>query len=217
MRRPYEEGPVLTSVLLLAVLLIGCTSKQPEPTPTAPADMQLLAVLPIESAATAPGSAGSSAPGEDAGLSVTAQLYRVLADQTEFRVVPDLSVTDVLETPAVRRAGSLLERAVALGKEVGADGVIFGRVLRYRNRVGTERGVTESASVAFELSVVVVSSGTVLWQGSFDRTQESLGASMLDWVMFWNPPPRWISAAELTGQGVDQLFGDMTAAINAAG
>ena len=116
-------------------------------------------------AAPADGAAGAPPPSDDAGLAVTAQIYRVLADQTEFRFVADLAVSDVLATPTVRRAGGVVERAVALGKEVGADGVIFGRVFRFHKRVGTEYGASEPASVWFELGLVSVSSGEVVWTG----------------------------------------------------
>ena len=181
--------------------------------------MQLLAVLPIEpSAAPADDKHGSAPPPPDeAGMAVTAQIYRVLADQTEFRFVADLAVSDVLETPAVRRAGGVVERAVALGKEVGADGVIFGRVFRFQKRVGTEFGASEPASVWFELGLVSVANGDVVWKGRFDQTQEPLSANLLNWWMFWRAGPRWVSASELTGLGVDRLFTDMTASVNTEG
>jgi hypothetical protein len=192
-------------------------SEQPEP--TAPVNMQLLAVLPIEpAAAPADGKDGGGPPPPDeAGMAVTAQIYRALADQTEFRFVADLAVSDVLGTPAVRRAGGLVERAVALGKEVGADGVLFGRVFRFRKRVGTQYGASEPASVWFELGLVSVASGDVVWKGHFDQTQEPLTSNLLNWWMFWRSGPRWVSASELAGLGVDRLFADMTASVDTEG
>lgn len=207
---PRVAGPVLAGLVLLA-LAGGCASKAPETPEAAPPNMQLLAVLPVETAAAA---AGDAPVPSDAGMVVTAQLYRVLAEQTEFRFVPDLTVADVLETPALRRANSLADRAVALGKEVGADGVIFGRVLRFHKRVGTEYGATEPASVWFELALVSVASGDVVWKGRFDETQEPLSSNLLNWWMFWSAGPRWMSAAELTGLGVDRLFEDLMTAVN---
>jgi hypothetical protein len=35
--------------------------------------------------------------------------------------------------------------------------------------------------------------------------------------MFWRAGPRWISAGELAGLGVDRLFVDMTARVNTEG
>ncbi len=150
-------------------------------------------------------------------MTVTAQIYRALTEQTEFRFVPDLTVSDVLDTRAVRRAGSVVDRAVALGKEVGADGVIFGRVFRFHKRVGTEYGVTQPASVWFELGLVAVSNGRVVWQGRFDQTQEPLSSNLLDWWIFWRAGPRWVSSSELAGLGVDRLFQDLTIAVNTEG
>jgi len=211
----------VSATLIAAALAMGCgatASQQPGEAEQKPTTMQLLAVLPIETAPSAsdPGAPPPSLPPSEAGPVVTAQIYRVLAEQTEFRIVPDLTVADVVETPQVRGAGSLLARAVALGKEVGADGVIFGRVFRFQKRVGTEFGATQPASVSFEINLVSVSTGEVVWQGSFNQTQQPLTSNLLNWWMFWQAGPRWISASELAGLGVDRLFADMTAAVNRA-
>lgn len=216
MRRP-RRLPVGALALALSVVA-SCSAKEPEQPAEAehaPVAMQLLAVLPIEPAP--PPNDKGSAPPDEAGLAVTAQLYRVLADQTEFRFIPDLSVSDVLATPALRRADSVKERAEALGKDVGADGVIFGRVFRYDKRVGTERGASQPASVSFELDLVRVSNGEVVWTGHFDETQGPLGSSLFSWLTFWRDGPRWFSASELAGLGVDKLFEDLTESVNAEG
>ena len=209
-----RRSALLLTLALVATTVAGCTTKQPDTPEVAPASMQLLAVLPVESASAAAGDAAGGPVPSDAGMVVTAQLYRALAEQTEFRVVPDLTVADVLETPDLRHAASLQARAAALGKEVGADGVIFGRVLRFHKRVGTDFGASEPASVWFELGLVSVASGEVVWTGHFDQTQEPLSFNLFKWWMFWEAGPRWMSAAELTGLGVDRLFADMAASIN---
>ena len=217
--RATGHAAALAALGLVAVT--GCWSRRPaEPgdAQRAPPTMRMLAVLPIEPSFPPSGdSASSPLPQTEAGMVVTAQIYRVLADQTEFRFVPDLAVSDALETPAVRHAGSLLERALALGREVGADGVIFGRVFRYQKRVGTAFGATQPASVWFELGLVAVSSGDVVWRGSFNQTQEPLTSNLLKWWMFWRAGPRWITTSELTGLGVDRLFGDLCRSVNTEG
>jgi hypothetical protein len=171
--------------------------------------IRALAVLPLEPA----GDAGETPLPAEAADAVTAQLYRVLADQTDFRFVPDLAVADSVALPEVRSAGGLTERAVALGKQVRADGVLFGRVFRYQKRVGTAFGATQPASVAFDLSLVAVSTGEVIWKGEFSQTQEPLSSNLLNWWMFWSGGPRWFSASELAGLGVERLFGDMTSSV----
>jgi hypothetical protein len=214
-----SHAPAIAILVLAAGVLTGCgakTAERPAEDVQAPVSMQLLAVLPIEPA-TAPGDDAAAPPPPEAGLSLTAQIYRVLADQTEFRFVADLSVSDVLTAAEVRRADGVVARAVALGKEVSADGVIFGRVFRFDKRIGTESGASRPASVWFELGLVRVSDGDVVWQGSFEQTQGPIPSNLFSWWMFWRPQPRWFSASELAGQGVDQLFADMTDTVNAEG
>lgn len=207
-------------------MLGACAKRAPGPAPESPPTLEeaieatcLVAVLPIEPApapsrgTTPPG----PAPGPEAGLAVTAQIYRLLAEQTVFRVVPDLTVADELQTPAVRAARDLLDRAVALGKAVGADAVIFGRVFRFQRRVGTDFGVTEPASVWFELAVADVASSAVIWQDEFDQTQQPLSSNLLNWWMFWSAGPRWLSAGELAGVGIERMFGRLSAAIERGG
>jgi len=203
------------ALVVAAALIAGCGAKQPADSTHPPVTIQMLAVLPFDAvrASDAPG----PLPPPEAGLAVTAQIYRVLPEQTEFRFVPDLTVADALETPELRSPNNLVDRAVALGKEVGADGVIFGRVLRYQKRVGTDLGATEPASVAFDVGLVAVVNGDVLWRGRFDRTQEPLTSNLFDWWMFWRAGPRWMTASELAGLGVDNLFKDMTRTVNRAG
>jgi hypothetical protein len=60
--------------------------------------------------------------------------------------------------------------------------------------------------VAFSIGLLSPATGEVVWEGSFDETQESLSANVFDWWMFWDEGPRWLSASELSGLGVDQLL-----------
>ena len=196
-----------TPLLLVLALLLGCSARQPQ---AERPRIDLLAVLPIERKGTSSdGDEGKVLP-EDAGVAVTAQVYRFLASRPDFRFVADLALQDVVQGPSVRGAADLESRAVALGKEVSADAVIFGTVSRFRERVGTEFGVTSPAAVSFDLGVVDVASGEVLWQGRFDKTQEPLSSNLFNFWMFWRAGPHWFSARELAGLGVDKLLREMT-------
>lgn len=178
--------------------------------------MGTLAVLPIAPADSgaideAAEDGGPSGLPPDAPEAVTAQIYGALADQATFRVVPDLTVVAALTDSRIRRMEDLTNRAVALGNAVEADGVIFGRVFHFRERVGTAYGATRPASVSFELSLLQVSSGEVAWSGAFERTQQSLSTNLLDFWMFWRAGPRWFTARELSGLGVEELLKEMKA------
>jgi hypothetical protein len=203
---------VLAASLVAVTLLAGCPAKPPAE-PRAP--ISLLAVLEIEEVtpnqtAPVPGEirpAGRLVPG--AGRAVTAQIYGVLVERSEFRFVPDLAVADAMRSPEVDQAANLVERARELGKVVGAEGVICGTVSRFEERIGTQYGATQPASVSFELSLVEVAGGDVRWRGGFDETQQPLSSNLLDFWMFWRGGPRWFTARELTRLGVERLFDDM--------
>jgi hypothetical protein len=205
--RPPAPGTRRTVLLGLA-LLFGCSARQPQADLPA---IDLLAVLPIERAAAASADGeGDQALPENAGLAVTAQIYRFLAQRPDFRFVADLAVQDAARSATVSGAADLTARAVALGKEVSADAVIFGTVSRFRERVGTELGATGPASVSFDLGLVDVASGKVLWQGRFSKTQEPLSSNLFNFWMFWRAGPHWFSARELAGLGVEDLLEEMT-------
>lgn len=193
--------PLALLALLLAVAACGA-----KPPPNPPLFARVVAVLPFE---TAPGADKGERRGEaKAGDVVTAQVYRYLSQQTTYRIVPDIAVIDTLATPELRRAIGQKERAILLGKATGADGVLFGRVDRFDQRVGTAYGASAPASVKFSISLVGVESGEVVWEGEFDETQESLSANFFDWWIFWEAGPHWLSASELAGLGVDRLLDD---------
>jgi hypothetical protein len=194
--------------LLVLAVLLGCSARQPE---SEHPPIDLLAVLPIEAVAPQSTFGEEQAPlPPDAGLAVTAQIYDFLAARSDFRFVADLTVQDAMQRSSVQDAPNLTARAVALGKEVAADAVIFGTVSRFRERVGTELGATSPASVIFDLSLVDVASGEVLWKGSFAKTQEPLSSNFFNFWMFWRAGPHWFSARELAGLGVDKLLEEMT-------
>jgi hypothetical protein len=82
-------------------------------------------------------------------------------------------------------------------------------VTRYRQRQGSAYGVTLPASVAFDMQLVSAASGTVLWSGSFDETQEPLSSNLLNWWQFWEAGPRWMTVEELSHLGVERLLDDL--------
>ena len=195
----------MTGIAALSVM--GCAAKK-----TDGPVIHVLAVLPIERAVAVDAAtvAAEHEPlPEDAGTAVTGQIYAALAHESVFRFVPDLTASDAVRRPSVRDASDLSARAQAFGKEVGADGVIFGRVSRFRERVGTEYGASSPAAVSLDLSLLRVADGSVLWQDSFDETQESLSANLLDFWMFWEGGPRWFTVRELTGLGVEKMLKQM--------
>ena len=101
---------------------------------------------------------------------------------------------------------SLRKDVVATGKKLGADAVLVGFIFRFRQRQGTGYAVDKPASVAFDLSIVRVMDGSVLWKNSFDETQQSLSQDLLNLNQYMKHGLRWYTAEELGKIGMSRLL-----------
>jgi hypothetical protein len=203
--------------IALCLMISGCAAHRHTDLPAPTKPIKLVAVLEIQAATL--GATSVSGDGEaqrrlpaDAGRAVTGQIYSVLANRSDFRFVPDLTVSDTSKQPGIA-SGTLEDRARELGKAVASDGVIFGTVTRFDERVGTELGATTPASVHFELNLLETASDKIIWHGEYAKTQEALSSNLLQFWMFWENGPRWISARELARVGVQELLEDMRLAM----
>ncbi|GIW45272.1 MAG: hypothetical protein KatS3mg077_2554 [Candidatus Binatia bacterium] len=195
-RRWLALGVTLSTLAFAACGLWRSGPKLEEP-------VELIAVLPLDRALDA--DATKLAPGAEDR--VTAQLYAVLAEFPRFRFVPDLTVQEALRKIDPKLDAK--ERALALGRKVGADAVLYGTVERFIERQGGPYGAKSPAAVSFALALVSVKSGKVLWQDRFDQTQQPLAANLLNWWMFWRAGPRWFTAEELARLGAERLLEDL--------
>jgi len=202
-----------TSLLVICTLAACGTNAAKVEKPAGPIDR--VAILRVEradaaaQAAIADDSAQNPNPRlmSNAESVLTAQIYGVLANDPHWRLAPDLEVDQAMRQVPI--GGSLESRAQALGKATKTDAVVTGRISRFQERVGTDYGVRFPASVSFELELVQVSDGQVLWHGDFDRTQKDLSSNLYDFWMFWRAGPHWFTAAELARLGVEELIEEL--------
>ena len=198
----------LIAALSLAVVLAACSelripflssgSKIEE-------KVEVIAVMPVEGSA-APGGESSELERGAEGV-VTAAVYGALSNSYEWRFVPDITTNDAMR--GISSLDSPEKRAAALAKAVKADAVIFGTVWRYVEREGPAEAADRPASVAFTLRLLVASSGEVVWEETYDKTQETLSSNIFEWALFWEEGPHWLSAAELTNAGVDAMIDNL--------
>ena len=92
-----------------------------------------------------------------------------------------------------------------VGSELGAEGVVSGYVYRFRERKGVSYAVEQPASVAFEIHLLRVSDGALVWRGYFDRTQSSLMEDLLKAPSFYRGGGRWVTAEQLAEEGLEQI------------
>ncbi|MBU1273820.1 MAG: hypothetical protein KJ720_00425 [Proteobacteria bacterium] len=130
-----------------------------------------------------------------------------LAQVTAVPFVPYAQTGLVFGRIAGREFKDTLRKDVmAAGEKLGADAVLVGFIFRFRQRQGTGYAVDKPASVAFDLSVVRVSDGTVLWKNSFDETQQSLSQDLLNLDQYMKHGLRWYTAEELGKIGMARLL-----------
>ncbi len=101
---------------------------------------------------------------------------------------------------------TIRQEIVATGKQLGADAVLVGFVYRFRQRVGDAYGVEKPASAAFDLSVVRVRDGKVIWKNSFDQTQQSLSSDLLNLGQYMKHGLRWYTVEQLGNIGMAQIM-----------
>jgi len=216
--RPRPQAPGRTgkarrlSILALAaaLALCGCGSVQISSwrvpwfrtTEKVEEPVDLIVVMPVER--SIPPSGGADEVDRGAEGVVTAAIYGVLSGSYEWRFVADMTTADAMQ--GVDSLASSERQAVALGKALEADAVIQGSVWRFIERIGSPDEIEQAASVGFTLRLVSVSSGDVVWEDSYERTQRTKGTGFFSWMAFWDDPPHWMTAAELTNEGVAKLM-----------
>jgi len=202
-----------SSVLAVALILLGgCNPFHREPTLAEP--ISLIAVMPLEPAQ--PGGAPAAATTEpvsgQAADQVTGQVYAELRKDPDRRLVPDVIVSQAMR--GLQPVGDLASRARALGKELEADAVLFGTVSRYTNRESTESEERRPAVVGFELHLISVHSGKILWNGAFLQAQPTPSSTPGRWWQSSAGEPRRLTAQELTRYGTEQVLADLEARLH---
>jgi hypothetical protein len=207
--RALRSGLALILLATLAACGSGETAPKEKIEQPIGQPIGLLAVLPIQRELLADATDPSGRPLLEPGAesAVTAAVYDALATTSNWRFVADQTVSGV-----VRRFQSstpIAERAEALGKAVNADGVLYGKVWRFQERVGADYGAKYPASVAFDLHLLSVATGKTVWSGTFDQTQQQLSSNMLNFWQFWEGGAKFFTVREFTLLGAKRLVQDM--------
>ena len=92
------------------------------------------------------------------------------------------------------------------GAKMGADGVLVGHLYRFDQRVGGPMTAKKPASVAFDVAMVRVADGIVVWKNSFDETQRSLTENIFNIEQFVQGGLRWFTAEEFATYGMKVLM-----------
>jgi len=130
-----------------------------------------------------------------------------LTPAERYTVIPPREVCGVYRRVSADSPGaSRLEILQRVGKEVGADGIIAGHLFCFRERKGFDYSAEKPASVAFCIHLIRVEDGVSVWKGVFDKTQSSLMENILDILPFLRGGGKWMTADELSQEGIREIL-----------
>lgn len=95
----------------------------------------------------------------------------------------------------------LLQILCETGRELGAEGILVGYVYRFREREGDAFAVKKPASVAFDIHLIRVEDGALVWREAFDQTQYSLMEDLIQASSL-----KWMTAEELAEKGLAEAL-----------
>ncbi len=99
--------------------------------------------------------------------------------------------------------------AATCARELGVEYVMIGILESYIERVGSASGIERPASVGFRLYLMHAATESVVFEGSFDETQQALSENILDASNFFKRGARWLTAGELSRDGITGILADM--------
>ena len=208
---------ILGFVLLI---LSGCTSGKQMQKPSEPIKLGDLLVMPFQNLHETCGIdinfrcpfAGAmhqvSEIKDGAVEYMTDNLFTRLQEREELSLIDPGQGLGARSTVLSKSSRELTEKELILetARTAGAESVIVGRVFRYRERVGTAFSVETPASVAFDVLLIRVADGQLLWVGRFNETQKALFDNIFRLRLFIKRSARWLTADELADSGLEVVL-----------
>ncbi len=149
---------------------------------------------------------GNVAKGADNIL--TERLISLIENRKGFKLIPTSQALGVLSALLSKNEKSLSEYELLIetGRSLNADAVMVGYVYRFRQRLGNRYSVDTPASVAFDIHLIRMADGRILWVGHFDETQRSLSEDLFQLGTFLKRKGTWITAKELAISGLENVL-----------
>ena len=98
---------------------------------------------------------------------------------------------------------------IAYGKKQGAQLLLVPQVLDWHERQGSTAGVTQPAHVRVEFFLINIASGYVMSRSVFEERQEGLADNLLKMGEFFKRHGQWVTAEELSEDGMRKAVKDM--------
>ncbi|MGQ9744618.1 MAG: hypothetical protein ACUVQV_01205 [Dissulfurimicrobium sp.] len=184
-------------------------------------DIKSIAVLPMDRAVSRPGQEKATCALSDtvfdtnnippeASSRLSEVLTGLLKDDSRFKFVPEGECIGFLN--AFLKAdvkASQLRLIQSFGRELGVDAVLYGKLYRFEDRIGSSYSVEKPASVAFSLHLIRVSDSVVLWQYTFDEKQKPLTENLLNTKLYRESGLKWLTADQLANYGLTNALKEL--------
>jgi len=208
-------------IIALIFLLSACKSDIVIPeTPVAKSGIKKILILPFKDLSTLYGKninircplcGNVFSTGDVKAFEVdffTNRLIAIIKNRHDFELIPPGQAQGAMSLLLMADKTELSERdiLVKIGRALYADAVLAGYVYRFKDRVGTRYSVDSPASVAFDIHLIDVSNGSMLWVGHFDETQGSLFENFFKIGTFLRRKGSWITAEEMAVSGLEDVL-----------
>ena len=139
---------------------------------------------------------------------LTEHLTMLLDKRKDVQLIPSSYAQGAMSDLLAGSKKEINEKDLAIetGRSLHADAVLQGFLYRYQDRIGTEYSVDLPASVAFDIHLVRVKDGRILWSGHFDETQRPLSDNLFKLGAFLQRKARWITAKEMAISGLENML-----------
>jgi len=145
---------------------------------------------------------------KDAEDALVRHLIMLINSGRECRMIPPSNALGVISklTHSSQKSMSEKKLIVETGRILDADMVVTGHIYRFEERLGRDYSAKDPAAVTFDLHIIKVDSGRIIWSGEFDETQRSLDKNFLNLRKFLKRGGKWVTAGHMAAAGLEELF-----------
>jgi hypothetical protein len=139
---------------------------------------------------------------------IESHIISLLRARDDCIVVPTSQAQGVLSGLLRDYENTLSDRTIAVktGISLDVDAVVLGYIYRFSQRIGKRYSAEFPASVAFDIYLIEVKAGRILWHGYFDETQRPLSDDLFQLGTFLKRKGSWITAKEMALSALDEMF-----------
>lgn len=131
-------------------------------------------------------------------------LSRELGGKNKIRFV----TIDQLGSLNLAGGEDALEIARLVGESIKCEAVLETVVTRFRQRDGGRYSVAAPAAAGFDMRLIALEGGEVLWSARFDESQKPVMENLLEWKKANTRGFVWLTAEELMQEGVAVKLAD---------